>query len=82
MTAKAEYRVIVLFEDELRLAARLLSGFFDKDRDLTSEEAVGIFEACHCALQGADDEGAVLVMGRKPDNSAGAAISQPEGSAK
>lgn len=67
MTAKAEYRVIVVFEDELRTAARLLRGFFDAERSLTAEEATGIIEACFCALQGVEDDGAVVVLGRKPE---------------
>lgn len=66
MTAKATYNLVVLFDDEVRLAARLLRAFFETGQDLSADEAVQIIEACHCALQGADAEDAVLVLGRKP----------------
>lgn len=66
MTAKATYKVVVLFEDEIRQAAKLLRGFFEPSRELTAAELTGIVEACFCAIQGAEDDEAVLCLGRKP----------------
>ena len=70
MSAKTEYRCVVLFEDEVRAAAKLLAGFFDPARDPTGEEAISIIEACYAALQGAEDDSAVVMLGRKPIESA------------
>jgi hypothetical protein len=69
VSAETSYRVIVLFEDEIRQAARLLRGFFDAERELTADEAVGIIQACFTAIQGAEDDEAVIVLGRKPNAS-------------
>lgn len=76
MTANATYNLVVLFDDEVRLAARLLRAFFETGQDLSADEAVQIIEACHCALQGADADDAVLMLGRKP--SIAAPVAPPE----
>jgi len=71
VSAKTEYRCVVLFEDEVRAAAKLLAKFFEPAaRDPTGEEAISIIEACYAALQGAEDDSAVVMLGRKPIESA------------
>lgn len=66
MTAKVAYNVVILFEDEVRAAARLMAGLFAEERSLSADEAIAIIKACHCALQGAEVDDALLLLGRKP----------------
>lgn len=65
---KATMTLRILWEDELRAAARLIRHMHDCPRDDEEEyirRAQAALEACNFALYGADEEGAVVMMGSK-----------------
>ena len=76
MSDMAQSRLILLWEHEVRIAARLLVKAFDAqtkdDKSPEEELAAGVlmvdaFNACLAALHGADDEEATLVLSAVPD---------------
>ena len=73
MTANAKFDCIILFEDEIRTAAKLVKRFVELDKDVDSEEyltaARAMVNACFVALQRADEDGICLLLGRKPEGS-------------
>lgn len=73
MTAKTHSRIVILFEDEVRVAAIALERMrmaldsesaTEDDKDKACSSAL---RACMVALANADDEGATLLLGRKSD---------------
>jgi hypothetical protein len=69
MTHQANYRMVVLFEDEVREAARALAAYRalpDDADDEAFEAASKAFRLCTVALLGAEDDAAALVLSRKP----------------
>lgn len=72
MSAKAEYKLIVLFDDEIRKAARLLDEFEAAnkagDDDRAAHLVAEALHACLIALAGAGKEdNCILVMSTKPN---------------
>lgn len=71
MPMQSTPRLIVLFDDELRDAARRvhaaaqLRRSADVDDDAASQAIVDALHACIVALDGAEDDGAVLVLATK-----------------
>jgi hypothetical protein len=69
MAASASYEIVILFEDEIRLAAKALADLecaedaSDEDYERAGSNAL---KACFAALSGAHKPGVVLVLGRKP----------------
>ena len=70
MTAIAKMECVILFEDEIRIAAKLVKQFFDMPQDATDEEysaaAKTTFMAFATALNRAEEDDVVLLLGRKP----------------
>lgn len=73
MTDRAKVKVLVLWEEEIRVAAQALEqldGLLKANDDkLTEEVLAGIQDAliaCDAALLGAQDESAALVLSRRP----------------
>jgi hypothetical protein len=70
MSAKTTNTLIVLFEDEVRLAAKLVKALVELPQDCSDAEysaaARDALNACIYALAGADNENASLLLGRKP----------------
>jgi hypothetical protein len=71
MTAKATYEMVVMFEDEIRQAAKCVRAFMDLPEDAAAADleaaSTKLLQACMVALDGADADGAVLLLGRKPN---------------
>ena len=71
MTANAKFDCIILFEDEIKTAAKMVKRFIELDKSVDSEEymlaATAMVNACSVALQRADEDGVCLLLGRKPD---------------
>lgn len=71
-TKKRLITTVVLFEDEVRHAAKTVKQFYAlaKDETASKDDQDTAFHsmcsACHVALYGADDDEAVLLLGRKP----------------
>ena len=71
MTANAKFDCIILFEDEIKTAAKMVKRFVEFDKDADSEEhllaaAIAMVNACSVALQRADEDGVCLLLGSKP----------------
>lgn len=63
MTYKANIELCILWEDELRLAAKMLHAMHDEnDPEAYREKAVTALQACSTALYGLHDDGKVAVM--------------------
>lgn len=71
MSAKSETRITLLFDDELREAAKALRALAELHDDAPYAEynaaSLRAVNACVAALMGADDDGAILMLGRKID---------------
>ena len=68
MPAAVEYRAVILFEDEIRDAARLLQAARDApDEEIRGEILADALLACEIALQGVNDDGSILMLSRKPE---------------
>lgn len=70
MAAKASYRLIVLFDAEIRTAAKLLAKSIAMQDREDSEAGLALAEAlhaCRIALAGAEeDDSAIIVMTHSP----------------
>lgn len=70
MTAKTTFRAVILFEDEVRTAAKLLHALESMPDNVPNDEYISAvrvaLSAAFVALQGADDDGATVLLGRKP----------------
>jgi hypothetical protein len=70
MTAKGSYKTIILFEDEVRAAAKACSALRNLPAGAPDEEfqaaARAVLDACIVALDGAEDDAACVLLGRKP----------------
>ena len=71
MSNRASMEIVVLFEDEVRLAAKAVAAFVALDEDAPDAEhhraSQNLLNACMVALAGADADDAVLVLGKKPN---------------
>lgn len=69
---KSKLEIVMLFEDEIRTAARAILRFAEMRQNGSDEAAVAAaladaIKASSCALQGAESENHVLIMVRKTD---------------
>jgi hypothetical protein len=71
MPAKSNYKLVVLFEHEVRAAAKALMAFRElmTQGEVVDDEAYGKalhgqFRACEAALLGAEEDNACLVLTR------------------
>ena len=71
MTMKKTVTTVILFEDEIRLCAKFLTAWLkaNKEDDAAAlHDASGnLLRAMMTALVGADDDDAILLLGRKND---------------
>lgn len=73
MAAAASLKMVVLYEDEVRIAAKALDAFRELAADETSGDDakdqawIEAARACMVALAGAEDDGATLVLANKRD---------------
>lgn len=70
MSAKATHKICILFDDEIRIAAKAVAALRDLPDD-SAEDVIAAhlgaaFDACNAALYGADHDDYVLLLGRKP----------------
>lgn len=70
MIAKATFQTVILFEDEVRIAAKACAALDALPADCPQEEfsraARAALDACHTALYGAHDDAAAILLTRKP----------------
>ena len=72
MTTEAKFYSVILFEDEIKAAAQAVKHFYtvvtgeNPSREEAEAAAQELFKSCYVALDGAEKEGAVLLLGRKP----------------
>jgi hypothetical protein len=72
MPSGTNFKVIVLFEDEVRIAAKAIHEFFSLNKNAEISDAefqrlgTNAIHACMVALSGAHEDENVLLLGRKP----------------
>jgi hypothetical protein len=71
MSTTAEHKLVVLFDHEVRVAAKALEGLRAlADTKCTKEEwsdaALHALDACQAALLGAEDDGAAITISSAP----------------
>lgn len=75
MVTRTKMDCVVLFEDEVRAAAKLLRQFFDlsnndKGESVTDDQyqaaGAAAIRAAYVALDGAENDAAIVLLGRKP----------------
>ena len=63
MADKVKFKLVVLWEDELRFAARLLRQVLDTPEDGRAEAMIEAYRACQVALWGIDDDCVLAMLG-------------------
>lgn len=71
MSAKTErIKFVILLEDEVRIAAKALACVFAMTKETPQEDfaaaAKEAMQACKAALDGAENDSCVLLLGRNP----------------
>jgi hypothetical protein len=72
MPANGSYKTTILFEDEVRAAAKACAALRDLPAGAPDEEfqaaARAALDVCIVALDGAEDDASCLLLGRKPSS--------------
>jgi len=69
--SNTKVKVVILWEDEIRIAAKAMERLAEVQDSDPSEEVLRdafnqAMKACYSALRGADEDGTCLVLSRKP----------------